>query len=81
MSTLPPRTCTAASPMRLADKDAYQWSHPEARYIAPYFNVARVPLFRCPHCGVTLDGPVRLRTIPSPVPPAQPDPLDDDWPD
>lgn len=41
------RICTAEAPMAEADKDKYRWSHPNAIYREPFFNLA---LYECPHC-------------------------------
>lgn len=55
-SPLPRRTCTAASPMPMADRDKYQWGHPDATGVAPWYNLT---IYLCPHCGITFHAPAR----------------------
>jgi hypothetical protein len=49
-ATLPRRMCTADSPMPAALRDNYQWSHPEAEAVQPFFNLV---IYTCPHCNHT----------------------------
>lgn len=49
-SRLPHQTCDADKPMPQADKDRFQWTHADAEYIEPFFNLA---LYKCPNCGLT----------------------------
>lgn len=55
-SALPRRYCTADSPMAQADRDAYQWGHPDATAVAPWYNLT---IYLCPHCGITFHAPKR----------------------
>lgn len=55
-SGLPRRHCTASEPMKMADKDSYQWGHPDATYVSDFFNLA---IFQCPNCGLTFHAPPR----------------------
>ena len=55
-SQLPRRHCTAESPMPTADKDKYQWGHPDAAYKEDFLNLA---IYTCPHCGLTFHAPKR----------------------
>jgi hypothetical protein len=57
-SALPRRLCDAASPMPMADKDRFQWSHPDAEFIEPFFNLG---LYKCPHCKLTFHAPRRTQ--------------------
>ena len=45
--TLARRYCEIRSPMPIADKDKYQWGHPDAVEMAPFFNLM---VYECPHC-------------------------------
>ena len=47
---LPRRTCTADEPMRHEDRDRYQWGHPDAVEVMPFFNLV---VYTCPHCKHT----------------------------
>lgn len=58
LSGLPRRYCEADSPMQQADKDRYQWGHPDAEFIEPFFNLG---IYRCPHCGLTFHAPMRAQ--------------------
>lgn len=49
-SALPRRLCTQAEPMQHEFRDHYQWSHPEAEAVQPYFNLV---VYTCPHCKHT----------------------------
>lgn len=60
-SGLPRRYCTAASPMTVADKDKYQWGHPDATEVMPFFNLV---VYRCPHCGLHFHAPARTEGQP-----------------
>jgi hypothetical protein len=53
-SALPQRTCSAAEPME--DKNVYQWGHPDAEAVRPFFNLM---LYRCPHCSLVFHAPMR----------------------
>lgn len=55
-SGLPRRYCEAGSPMPIEDKDKYQWGHPDAADVGPFFNLR---LYRCPHCDITFHAPPR----------------------
>ena len=55
-SDLPRRLCDAENPMPTADKDRYHWSHPDAEYVEPFFNLG---IYRCPHCKLTFHAPMR----------------------
>lgn len=41
--------CTKEFPMPMEDKDKYRWSHPDAAFHAPFFNLHT---YHCPHCGL-----------------------------
>lgn len=43
------RTCTAEAPMPREQMLSFRWSHPDAEYVEPFFNLA---LYACPHCKV-----------------------------
>jgi len=47
---LPRRYCEKDSPMPAADKDKYQWGHPDAEDVGAFFNLR---LYKCPYCGLT----------------------------
>lgn len=55
-SALSRRWCTADSPMAPADRDSYQWGHPDAVDVAPLYNLM---IYTCPHCGLTFHAPKR----------------------
>lgn len=55
-SGLPRRACTADKPMPEVHKDRFQWTHADAEYVEPFFNLA---LYKCPHCGLTFHAPMR----------------------
>lgn len=57
-SALPRRYCTDESPMPDADRDKYQWGHPDAYRLRSFFNLA---IYHCPHCRLTFHAPERLR--------------------
>jgi uncharacterized Fe-S cluster protein YjdI len=44
------RYCTAEHPMPIEDKDRYQWGHPDAVEVEPFFNLV---IYTCPHCNHT----------------------------
>jgi hypothetical protein len=44
------RYCTADSPMPHEDRDRYQWGHPDATEVMPFFNLV---VYTCPHCKHT----------------------------
>jgi hypothetical protein len=47
---LPPRVCSADAPMPVEDRDRYQWSHPDAEEVMPFFNLV---VYTCPYCKHT----------------------------
>jgi hypothetical protein len=55
-SALPRRYCVKDSPMPMADKDKYQWGHPDAVDVGPFLNLR---LYRCPYCDLTFHAPAR----------------------
>jgi hypothetical protein len=55
-SALPRRCCTAERPMQPQDRHRYQWSHPDAVAVEPFFNLV---IYRCPHCTHTFHAPQR----------------------
>jgi hypothetical protein len=59
-SSLPRRYCTAASPMQAADKDKYQWGHPDAAPLRPWFNLV---IYLCPHCALEFHAPPRPSSL------------------
>lgn len=61
-SGLPRRYCEAGNPMPMADKDKYQWGHPDAVEVAPLYNLM---IYRCPHCGLHFHAPARTKEEPS----------------
>jgi hypothetical protein len=54
------RVCTEDSPMAMADKDRYRWTHPDALELGPYLNLVKC---ECPHCGLA------FTCLPRPVTP------------
>lgn len=56
------RICTAEEPMKEEDKSKYQWGHPDAKYVEPFFNLA---LYTCPHCNLTFHTQPRPEDIPA----------------
>jgi hypothetical protein len=50
------RYCSADSPMAMADKDRFQWGHPDAAAVKPFFNLV---IYRCPHCNLYFHAPAR----------------------
>jgi hypothetical protein len=49
-SALPRRFCTPEQPMQHEERDHYQWSHPDAAEVMPFFNLV---VYTCPHCKHT----------------------------
>jgi hypothetical protein len=60
-SALPRRYCTADSPMDMADKNNYQWGHPDAVEAEPFHNLV---IYVCPHCRLAFHGPKRAPSDP-----------------
>jgi len=44
---LPHAWCTAQEPMKMEDKDAARWHHPDAVKVGDFFNLVRM---KCPNC-------------------------------
>lgn len=69
-SGLPRRYCEAGAPMPMADRNRYQWGHPDAVEVRPFFNLV---IYRCPHCQLEFHAAPRPAT-PAPLPPPPPPP-------
>ncbi len=42
--------CSKEQPMAMEDRQKYYWSHPDATFLRPFFNLG---LYQCPHCNLT----------------------------